>query len=235
MNLYTQFAKEFSETRQSAWEGWEKLIPAIRELGNLRVLDLGCGNGRFLKFLIENNFRIEKYTGVDNSTEMLTMADLFMNSVKANLHISTFELKNLDLDKEDWSKQVEGPYNLIVGFGIMHHIKSFEARKRVLEYSQNLLASKSLLVLTFWQFATHERYKKMRIIPLDLPKDFVLGENDFFLTFGKDKKAYRFCHFTDDKEIEELEAGTDLEKANSFYDDGKDKKQNYYIIYRRKI
>lgn len=235
MNLYNKYAHDFSETRQAPWQGWIKLLPHIKKLDRLRVLDLGCGNGRFLKFLVENNITIEKYTGVDSSNEMLTMADQFMDKVRLNAHISSFELKNIDLEKKNWDKEIDGEYNLVVGFGIMHHLSTFEARKRILQDSYKFLAPSGCLILTYWQFAKYERYKKLTVLPLELTKNYVLKENDFFLTFGPDKKAYRFCHYCDDREVLKLQEETKLKKVEDFYSDGKENDQNLYIIYQKEL
>ncbi len=51
-NFYQQIAESFDQTRQSAWRGWERLLPTLNQLSksnsdnSFSVLDLGCGNGR---------------------------------------------------------------------------------------------------------------------------------------------------------------------------------------------
>lgn len=53
-DFYARVSSSFSETRQHAWQGWERVTKetadAIRP--GMRVLDLGCGNLRFERFLI---------------------------------------------------------------------------------------------------------------------------------------------------------------------------------------
>ena len=66
--FYLKTQKYFNTSRQSPWPGWKKLLPHL-QVRNLQVLDLGCGNGRFGKFLAEH--RQIDYTGIDNNQYLL--------------------------------------------------------------------------------------------------------------------------------------------------------------------
>ena len=52
-DFYARVSSSFSETRQHAWQGWERVVEeAASVMGpGMRVLDLGCGNLRFERFL----------------------------------------------------------------------------------------------------------------------------------------------------------------------------------------
>ncbi|MDO4841598.1 MAG: methyltransferase domain-containing protein [Phoenicibacter congonensis] len=50
-NFYAEVAGSFSSTRQSAWNGWQKIIEAVELPDEFSVLDLACGNLRFEEFL----------------------------------------------------------------------------------------------------------------------------------------------------------------------------------------
>lgn len=247
MNLYKDYAEEFSNTRKIPWKGWFKILPFLNKNKELKILDLGCGNARFLTFLVEQGFKISLYVGIDSSQEMLNIA---YNEIR-NLRLETgnqiainFEsnLIKENLDLPDWDKALKSElensnlepvtFNLIVGFGVIHHLKSFKARKLILEKSQKLLEKDGTLALSFWQFLKSERLKSLILEPAEIGVSHKsLGENDYYLTFGKDKKAYRFCHFTTEDEVAQLEENSNLKRVKDFYDDGKEGNLNYYCVW----
>src|ERR1700741_2300315 len=48
-NFYATVADDFDQTRATAWPGWQRLLPYLSM--PLSVLDVGCGNARFARFL----------------------------------------------------------------------------------------------------------------------------------------------------------------------------------------
>lgn len=256
MNLYSDFAQEFSNTRQGPWKGWSTMVQKLGiEKKRIWVLDVGCGNGRFLKFLIDRSMLPEKYIGLDNSKELLEIAQ---NSFKSQKFA---QFLNVDLNKPDWLQKLKtfqqtsspkklnpvpgqftyepalpiepGTFNLITAFGLMHHIETFEARKQILKYSIDVLSKIGFLVVTYWQFGALARYndKIVKRNPKNSKDRF--AENDFTLSFGT-SGANRFCHFTSNQEIEELEKGLNLRVVASFHADGREDNENFYRIYAKK-
>ena len=72
-SFYRVTAVEFSATRQSAWQGWRRMLHSV-ELPVSSVLDIGCGNGRFGRFLAEGQEQAFVYYGIDSSSELLAAA-----------------------------------------------------------------------------------------------------------------------------------------------------------------
>lgn len=233
MNLYKDYAEEFSNTRKIPWKGWFKILPFLNKNKELKILDLGCGNARFLTFLVEQGFKISLYVGIDSSQEMLNIAYKEIRELMSKQNVMfDFDLCQKNLDLSDWDEDIDDSFDLIVGFGVIHHLKSFKARKLILEKSQKLLEKDGTLTLSFWQFLKSERLKKLIVEPTEIGVNHKsLGENDYYLTFGKDKKAYRFCHFTTEDEVAQLEENSNLKRVKDFYDDGKEGNLNFYSVW----
>lgn len=215
MDLYTTHAKEFSNTRQSPWEGWEKIVSSIKiqNPNGITVLDLGCGNGRFLKYLKEQNIKINKYVGVDNSRILLNIA---------KKEDPGSEFISLDLNTMDWGEKIKGEFDLIVSFGVMHHIESFQLRRNILECSTSLLKKDGTLAIAYWQFLKDPKLKEKA--------KKLSRENDYELPFGQNG-AKRFCHLVNETEALKLESELLIKRTDSYYSDGKNKEMNYYVLY----
>lgn len=230
-DLYSEHAKKFSDTRQYPWKGWKELIEKHElQFSNCHILDLGCGNGRFLKFLIENNIQIKNYLGVDNSQILLNIAKKYDAETFAN-----FDFKKLDLNQSNWGNQISPlfneNFNLVVAFGIMHHINPFEQRKNFLKQSLELLTENGLLIVTYWQFGKLERYKdKMQRAGQN--KGTKYCEHDYVMGFG-DSQNSRFCHYCSEEEVKELESELNISPFISFLSDGRDLNENLYRIYKK--
>ncbi|NWF71084.1 MAG: class I SAM-dependent methyltransferase [Chloroflexi bacterium] len=71
--FYAITADEFHETRAQAWPGWQQLLGFL-PAGGLRLLDVGCGNGRLGVFLGAQRGWPLVYHGMDNSGALLERA-----------------------------------------------------------------------------------------------------------------------------------------------------------------
>jgi SAM-dependent methyltransferase len=216
--FYKKNAEEFSKTRQNPWQGWKKLLEIIKNNFSkealLSVLDLGCGNARFCQFLSDNLDGKIDYTGFDNNDFLMIEAILKHPDQR-------FKKVNVltELDK------IDQRYDLVVAFGLTHHIPGKEFRKKWFESVLNLVSSQGLAIFTFWNLQSDSRFEKALSA-----KD--LEENDYYYSWG-DSQEKRYVHIYDEKEINEL---SELFKTLGFkllktYDsDGKNKRMNTYLI-----
>lgn len=70
--FYANFAGDFAATRRGWPLGFTRILPYLRPAAN--VLDVGCGNGRFLAFLRSQGWA-GSYVGVDSSAGLLAEAE----------------------------------------------------------------------------------------------------------------------------------------------------------------
>ena len=154
-DFYSRHAANFHRTRHpGGWQGWRRVVEAATQAtpSPLRVLDLGCGNGRFALFLEENpdlrGNRPFACHGIDLSPELI---DYAREAAAGRRHIR-FEVD--DIEKRPLG---EATHDLVVLFGVLHHLPSFQARRCILERAASAVAPGGLLALTCWQFADDPR------------------------------------------------------------------------------
>ncbi len=235
-DFYKQVAVSFDQTRQYSWQGRFKLLPHIRKINQpIKVLDIGCGNGRFAGFLDEKQLQFS-YHGVDSSSQLLEIAKDSLNELSVK-----FQLNQLDVVEEllndSLTSSLNQKYDLIVAFGLMHHLPSFKVRQKFfINISRLLFDANSLAVVTAWQFAADKRFENKHADPskADLSKD-QLERNDYILGWKDHPTAFRYCHFVDDKEIEKLsQYFENLKLIDDFLADGKSNQLNRYLIFSKK-
>jgi len=72
---YDAFATTFSNSRKNLhWPELEYIIEDIKNNGYKGILDVGCGNGRFLEESGKLGYIPDTYLGVDNSEGMILEA-----------------------------------------------------------------------------------------------------------------------------------------------------------------
>lgn len=246
--FYDREAASFSATRQSPWHGWEQAWNAIAAEDPafadkpLTILDLGCGNLRFERFLIERSSEPLTVHAFDNCPALL-------EEPPSNAIIEFAELDIVEslLDDTFAHHLPQGACDLSAAFGVMHHLPSFTMRARVLVALLEALRPGGVAVVSFWQFLNDERLtakakavtaqgRAQHNLPPFSPGDYLLGWQD-------SSDVFRFCHHATDEEIDALlaEAATTVEPTAAvpfrevarFSADGKSGDLNRYVMLRR--
>jgi tRNA (uracil-5-)-methyltransferase TRM9 len=225
MDLYTTHAEEFSKTRSSPWNGWKVLLNGYQSAFSQkpRILDLGCGNGRFAKFLVQNQISFE-YVGVDSSVPLLKIA-------QTNLPYNDFKFIQVDLNSTSWPDHIQEDFDIIVAFGFMHHLETLKIRKFFFEKNFELLKIEGKFFAAFWQFAKLERYKN-KIYQANKYPDEKYNQNDFLMDFGASRNS-RFCHYYSEEEMQEIESSVNFQIIETFFNDGRDNNENLYKVYTK--
>lgn len=235
--FYTKHGESFDTSRSQPWQGWQLLEKTFAQLLNrdeLSVLDLGCGNGRFFSFLNElkvanhSSTRL-KYHGIDSNAFLLEQAAKKLTDTKHVLQ--KINLVN-ELQQNTFMEKLNGQqYDLIVGFGLLHHIPSQELRGVFLQQLQACSQTDSKVILSFWQFAEKMTKNTTTIDPtLFALKKEQLEYGDFLLGWHSDTKSPRYCHSFCTEEAIELVKQAGWKMHQSLLADGKNNSTNLYLV-----
>ncbi|MBT5016132.1 WecB/TagA/CpsF family glycosyltransferase [Candidatus Peregrinibacteria bacterium] len=180
-NVYDKIAQEFNRSRQRLWPDLDFFTEFLPE--DARVLDVGCGNGRLLKFFEGRD--IKSYLGIDNSKELLKFAKKQQKGNK----IKFKEGDALDLPVK------EGTYDAVFSVAVLHHIPSRELQLKALAELSKALSKDGVVCLSVWNLY------RLRSLPYFVKAFFRsifswgnYSWKDLMIPWGKKEPKMRFAH-----------------------------------------
>ena len=241
--FYDQQAQSFSATRQTPWQGWQQCLDAMPQLlvgEKPSVLDVGCGNLRFARFLYDEAGIVPaKYFAVDNCKPLVESGD-------AGAHVSELAFIELDvikslLDNTLPSELTVPSCDLVVAFGFLHHVPGAEKRLQLLRTLLEKTKPGGFVCISFWQFMNSQKLaakaqettaQGLRALGIDASE---LEEHDYLIGWQDKANTWRYCHHFSQEELDELLAslGPDVQVCAQFSADGKDNNLNRYVILQR--
>lgn len=245
--FYRANAESFSQTRQSPWQGWVRLLEVMdaraaeREL--LRMLDVACGNLRFERYLADAlPGRMLSGWAVDNCEPLVEAGERSEFGP-----LSRIAFQNLDvierLSAGCLREALEAPdasCDLAVSFGFMHHVPLERWRVELLRALVAKVRSGGFVAVSFWRFLNSDKLAgkakettSRARAELGIPE---LPPNDYLLGWQDTQGLYRYCHHFDELEIERLLAAVadSAELVSRFEADGKTGNLNEYVVLRVK-
>lgn len=186
--FYRVTAASFDESRGHPWPGWEPVLSYVQPPTS--VLDVGCGNGRFGRFLAER-LGVDQiiYYGVDNNPALLERARAALDGIDA-------QIIQHDIIEQPISgvEQVD----LVALFGVLHHIPGAQQRCDFMRQLADYVKPGGVLVFAAWRFYEQERFRS-RIVPW--PDDLDVEPHDYLLDWRRGARAallplcrrYRTC------------------------------------------
>ena len=159
---YNIISRSFCHTRNYLWYEMEPLRDIVKEG---RVLDLGCGNGRFYE-LFSHNPNIH-FTGVDFSEKLIEFA-------RSRYIEKDFQSKRTDLPEQlgpppvfeiaDMTTYNLQPttYKLISLIASYHHIPSKGERLELLKKIHDGLTDDGIAIITIWNLWSEKTMRKVR-------------------------------------------------------------------------
>lgn len=176
---YNKIASEFDQTRKRDWEEFEKLLPYLKD--NQKMVDLGCGNGRFFRFLKKH--KKIKYTGIDISENLLKEAKKAFPKAK----FISGDLLDIPIKEK---------VDTVVSIASLHHIPSKKLRQKAVKEMGGILKKDGILMIMVWNLF-QPKYKKY-IWKARIKSLLSLGKYDMrdtFIPWGKtgvDRYYYAF-------------------------------------------
>ena len=213
--FYSQFSADFSDSRSA--ERFN-IAPFRQYLANdIRLLDAGCGNGRLAEALERAGYALD-YFGIDGSPELIAFAEkncASLQRVRAQFRVA-------DMTAPRWHETLQkiAPFDVIVSLAVLHHIPSFDLRVQVLREIHALLKPRGIFVMSNWQFLNNERLRR-KIVPWEKLElgDSQLEPNDYLLDWKRGGIGYRYVHWIDENEVNELASASGFQVVEQFYAD----------------
>lgn len=169
--FYERNAASFSQTRTAPWEGWRRCMaacgfddsdgaaldqPVDAQIAD-SVLDIACGNLRFETFLANAYPHIDwSFFAVDNCEPLVASGQ---EDIAKKVHFTCEDIVSNLLEGLPAAEPANipalaaaTPFDLVVSFGFLHHIPSFDLRQRFLLEALSQVKPGGYLVVSFWQF-----------------------------------------------------------------------------------
>jgi len=216
--FYGQFAVPFAETRRSPQPGFYSLMEHV-PIQSEKFLDIGCGDARFIRFLMAHAGPGE-YCGVDFSSAMLQLA---IESTEARFY-------NVDLNSPGCLAEF-GHFDVISCLATLQHIPGHQNRIRLMKEIGLHIREGGRIFLSNWQFLDSPRQSKKIIDWKEIGVDISeLESNDFLIAWNRGGYGHRYVAQVDIDETYTLAKKAGLRVVDSFRSDGKEGNLNLYTV-----
>lgn len=202
---YNRIAERFSGTRFDLWDELKQFKKLIKDGQN--ILDWGCGNGRLLFLLQDNNI---KYFGLDQSDELLKMARIKWQAEIASGKAEFFSTATTD------KKFTTDFFELVFMIASFHHLPDERTRLDLLKKVYSEMKDDGQIVIVVWNLESDWAQSKLK-------KGWSkIAENDYIVpwknTDGEVVSERYYHHFTKE-ELEDLIQKAGFKNIRLFYDD----------------
>ena len=149
---YDNFSHTFSKSRQNhPWPELDFIIEDMKKQWYKSILDIGCGNGRFLEEAKNRGYILEGYLGLDSSSGMIEEA----RWLHPDCNFDVIDMISL------WSSKIQkSSFDTILLLASFHHLQTQEERTRVLCDIKTFLAPGGRIYMTNWNLREQPRYEK---------------------------------------------------------------------------
>ncbi len=190
---YDKIAKDWHGTRRQGWGEVYKIIDkSIHNLWlvyknvsqnnrEIKILDLGCGNGRLLDFLKGKDYWDSiNYTGIDPSSALIQICqenyiknrDKNRSNKNEQENIKFIINDGIHIEKylaektEGLPNIIDASFDIVISLAVLHHVPQ-EYQDKWLQEVRAVMNNNSRLILSAWQLAPNVENKMM----LDIQKN----------------------------------------------------------------
>jgi len=219
--FYSRFAGPFANSRSNPQPGYLRLLENLPP-GCERVLDIGCGNGRYGYFLKIHQPVID-YTGIDFTSELLNLAS---KRVRGRFY-------QRDISRIGFLNKL-GEFDIVVCLSTMQHVPGRSNRLSLLREMKSHLNENGRIILANWQFMDSQRQRrKIRDwAQLDL-SEADLEAGDYLLSWQREGRGLRYVCLIDTKATALLTREAGLNVTTQFRSDGKEGDLNLYTVFEQ--
>ena len=214
---YNLISVDFSRTRNRLWE---EIAFLFRAENNEKVLDSGCGNGRYYELLKHTD-----YTGIDNSKELITIA----KEKYPNAKFQVADSLNLPF--------ADNSFNQVYSIAVLHRIPSKEYQWQFFKEAKRVLKKDGKFIITVWSLPIKQYNKKNVFLLLKYTFLKIIGLSK--LDFGDvlepwGNQTEKYYHWFSKRELERLakKAGFKIEESGFIRNDRKTR-QNIYLVAKK--
>lgn len=154
-HFYSKNAKHYYQTRQKFWVDGDKILEQIKalKLEKVRILELGCGSGRFLSYFKLGYQEDFEYVGVDISEGMLELA-------KQDHPESQFITGDMSQILNSFDRE---SFDVVVACASFQHLPNREERQTLIDTCYRVLRYEGVLMMTNWAFSKRFLKRHWRI------------------------------------------------------------------------
>ena len=159
--------------------GWNNYVDSLRSLsGELKILDIGCGDLRFLEFLNRNELKFSSYTGVDQ--------------INYNKSISSSNIKIIVEDILDYIIKEKDQYNYITIFNTLYHFNSKIVLEKIIPELASRICAGGYLAFSLWDFKQVKSLEERLELVSEQEKKYKIFTNDEVYRIAYDQTSSEF-------------------------------------------
>ncbi|NCF75333.1 MAG: methyltransferase domain-containing protein [Xanthomonadaceae bacterium] len=188
-NSYEEIAEHFSITRNYIWKdlknlveymySYYKIIPTpFSKREAIKVLDVGCGNGRLFEELENKNI---KYFGIDYCEKLIDIARNRYKNSASRAQFAIFDIDNMPFGRNR--------FDTIFAVAVINHIPSKESQKKVLTKLYQILKPGGIFLMTNWNLWNFN--SKKNVFNYNFKK-WKMSDKKWKEKYGIDKKEFKF-------------------------------------------